>query len=60
MVHYGTESLLFLGPKIREPVTLEIKSSYSLGEFKKKFKSWIPENCSCRICKTYLYHIGFI
>ena len=59
-VRYGTESLSFLGPKIWELVPLEIKSSHSLEEFKKKIKSWIPENCPCRLCKTYLHHIGFI
>ena len=59
-VHYGTESLLFLGPKMWELVLLEIKSSHSLEEFKKNINSWIPENCPCRLCKTYLHHIGFI
>ena len=59
-LHYATESLSFLGPEIWELVPLEIKSSRSLEEFKKKIKSWIPENCSCRLYKTYLHHIGFI
>ena len=59
-VHYGTESLSFLGPKIWEIVPLEIKSSRSLEEIKKKIKSWIPEKCPCRLCKIYLHHIGFI
>ena len=35
-VHYGTESLSFLGPKIWEIAPLETKSSHSLEEFKKK------------------------
>ena len=35
-VHYGTESLSFLGPKVWELVPLEIKSSHSLEELKKK------------------------
>ena len=34
-VHYGTESLSFLGPKIWVLVPLEIKPSPSLEEFKK-------------------------
>ena len=59
-VHYGTESLSFLGPKIWELVLLGIQSSHSSEEFKKKIKSWILENCPCRLCKTYLHHIGFI
>ena len=53
-VHCGTEPLSFLGPKIWEP--LEIKSSHSLEEFKKKIKSWIPKNCPFSLCKTYLHH----
>ena len=59
-VHYGTESLSFLGPKICELEPLEITSSHSLEEFKNKIKSGIPDNCPCRLCKTYLHHIGFI
>ena len=60
MVHYGTEYLSFLDPKIWELVALEIKSFHFLEEFKKKIKSWVPENLPCRLCKTYLHHIGFI
>ena len=60
MVYYGTESLSFLGPGIWELVALEIKSSHFVEEFKKKIESWIPENCPCRLCKTYLHNIGFI
>ena len=58
--HYDTESLSLLGPKNWELVPLEIKSSHSLEEFKKKIKSWISENCPCKLCKTYLHYIGFI
>ena len=32
-VHYGTESLSFLGPRIWQLVPLETESSYSLEEF---------------------------
>ena len=59
-VHYGTESLSFLDPKIWELVPLEIKSSRSLEEIKKKIESWIPENCPCRLIEIYLHHMGFI
>ena len=59
-VHYGTESLSFLGPKIWELVPSEIKSSRSLEAFKEKIKSWIPENCPCRLCKIYIHQICFL
>ena len=38
-LHCGTDSLSFLGPMIWELVPLEIKSSHSSEEFKKKIKS---------------------
>ena len=58
-VHRGTDALPFLNPKIWKLVPLQIKSCQTLEEFKKKIKSWIPENCPCRLCKTYLHQIGF-
>ena len=48
-VHYGTECLSLLGPKVWELAPLEIKSSHPLEEFKKKIKSWTPENCPWRL-----------
>ena len=32
----------------------ELKESTSLNEFKKKIKTWKPENCSCNLCKIYI------
>ena len=59
-VHYGTESLSFLGPRIWKLVPLEIKKSTSLQIFKNKIKTWAPENCPCRLCKTYVQGVGFV
>ena len=50
-VHYGTETISFLGPRIWAQVPNEIKTSNSLNIFKHKIKAWVPKNCSCRICK---------
>ena len=57
---HGTESVSFLGPKIWDLVSNEIKESESLNAFKFKIKRWIPEGCPCRICKTYLGQVVFI
>ena len=54
-VLHGTESVSFLGPKIGDLVSNEIKESESLNAFR-----WIPEGCPCRICKTYLAQVVFI
>ena len=59
-VWHGTESVSYLGPKIRDLVPSEIKESESLNGFKFKIKRWVPEGCPCRICKIYLGQVGFI
>ena len=32
----------------------EYKNSTRLKEFKTKIKNWVPLNCPCRLCKTYI------
>ena len=59
-VLHGTELVSFLGPKMWDLVSNEIKESESLNAFKFKIKRWIPEGCPCRICKTYLAQVVFI
>ena len=59
-VRHGTESVLFLGPKIWDLVPSDIKLSQSLSIFKRKIKKWVPLQCPCRLCKIYLQHVGFI
>ena len=59
-VHYGTETLTYLGPKFWKHVPDQCKSATSLSQFKIAIKKWIPENCPCRICKTYIQGVGFI
>ena len=59
-VHYGTESIGFLAPKIWEIVPDNIKESSTIIEFKRKIKGWIPTNCPCRLCRTFIPNLGFI
>ena len=59
-VHYGTETVSFLGPKLWSILPNEYKSIININEFKSKIKSWVPQNCPCRLCKTYIHHVGFI
>ena len=59
-VTYGTETVLFRGPKIWEIIPDTTKQSSSLSEFKTKIKSWIPSECTCRLCKTFIPNLGFI
>ena len=59
-VYNGTESISYLGPKVWELVPNNLKRINSLTRFKEQIKKWNPENCPCRLCKTYIQHVGFI
>ena len=58
-VYYGTETWS-LGPKIWNILQSNIKLSTNLFMFKTNIKSWIPNNCLCRLCKSYIEGLGFI
>ena len=57
-VYHGTES--YLAPKIWELVPESIKSAESLSVFKIRIKKWKPENCPCRLCRSYIPQVGFV
>ena len=59
-VHYGTETISVLGPKLWIILPDEYKNSTTLKEFKTKIQNWVPLNCPCRLCKTYIPNVGFI
>ena len=59
-VYHGTESLSFLGPKICDLVPVELKKSETLYSFKSKIKNWVPFECPCRLCKSYIQQVGFL
>ena len=59
-VYHNTESLSFLGPKIWDLVPLELKQLESIEVFKLKIKKWIPFECPCRLCRTYIQQVGFV
>ena len=59
-VRHGTESVSFLAPKIWDILPKEIKDSKTLNVFKTKIKKWVPRECPCRLCKTYVPQVGFI
>ena len=57
---HGIETPFYLGPKLWNLVPYEYRTIESLADFKAKIKNWVPENCPCRLCKTYIHQIGFI
>ena len=59
-VYCGSETLRYRGPLTWDLLPDSIKDSKSLGEFKIKIKGWKPHECTCRLCKTYIFNLGFI
>ena len=60
-VSKGEQSLRTFGAVIWDDILpSDYKLSKSLSEFKEKIKSWIPENCPCRLCKKYIPNLGFV
>ena len=59
-VYNGTESVSYLGPKIWDIVPKEYKTLNSLNSFKESIKNWVPLNCPCSLCKTYVHGVGFL
>ena len=57
---YGTEIPSYLSPKLWNHVPNEYKTIESIADFKAKIKTLFPENCPCRLCKTYIDKIDFI
>ena len=59
-VHYGDNSLRYLGPKLWELIPSDMKDTKSVEFFKNRIKNRMPDNCPCRLCKTYIYQVGFL
>ena len=45
-VHYGTETISYIGSKICALVPENIKQSITLAEFKQCIRSWKPDGCT--------------
>ena len=59
-VYKGEQSLRCFGPIVWNNILPNgLKKCNSLDEFKARIKSWLPENCPCKLCKTYIPGLGY-
>ena len=58
-VHYGSESVAFLAPKIWEFVPDSIREVKTRSIFKNKIKVWTNNKCPCLVSKNYIGQAGF-
>ena len=56
--HFRIKSIVNLAAKIRNKLPNEITEASSLTVFKSKIKKWLPNGCSCRLCKTYVGQVS--
>ena len=59
-VHFETDTITNLGPKLWKLVPDEIENGSSLSVFKYRIKTWTTDNFPCRLCKTFVKDLGFI
>lgn len=58
-VYWGTEALAHLGPRIWSIIPKDMKK-LSLSKFSQSIRTWKPDKCPCRMCKTYVNLVGFV
>ena len=49
-----------IAAKIWNKIPNEIKTACSLTVYKSKIKKWVPEGCSCGLCKTFVGQVSVI
>ena len=59
-VNFGKESLRYRGILTWGLLPQEIKDSETLSIFKNRIKRWKPQGCTCRLCKTFVFNLGFL
>ena len=59
-VYLGAGSISSLAPRMWELIPSDNRSANSLGISKENINFWTIDKCPCRICKTYIYNVGFI
>ena len=56
----GDQSMRSFGPIVwNDMLPGRLKACQSLSEFKTNIKSWVPDNCPCKLCKTYIPGLGY-
>ena len=57
---YRTKTVTYRWTQIWNLVPEKTKNASSFEIFKTEIRKWKSEKCPCRICKTYIQHVGLI
>ena len=58
-VHTSIESFSYIGPKVWNSLTEDVKRSNTLESFKSKLKELTIAKCPCSICRTYIEKVDY-
>ena len=58
--NYGLRSLRYFAPKIWNMIPADIRNVNNLSDFTLKIKSWVPDGCPCKLCRTYICQVEYI
>ena len=56
-LYHGSDSISYLGPKVWNSISIDLKNESSLMN---PVKLWKPVYCLCRLCKTYMNGVGLL
>ena len=52
---YGSETIKYRGQRLWLSLPQHIRNAQSINEFKKEIKSWNGTDCTCRLCRTWIF-----
>ena len=56
----GKKSWQYYGPIVwNSMIPDNIKDSVNINMFKGKIKSWVPDNCKCKLCIDFIPGVGY-
>ena len=57
---YGTNSLRSLAAKVWNITPLYMKNLNTVKAFKSEIRKWVPVQCNCKLCQTFIANVGYI
>ena len=58
--YFGSHLLRYFSSKIWNVIPDEIKNYLSLDEFKIKIRQLETSGCHCKLCRSYIQHVGYV
>ena len=57
---HSRDTIRHMGKKVCDSLANDIKNIETLTAFKIRMKNWKCQDCSYRLCKLYIQHVGYL